>query len=63
MRRLEDLERVLAGLDRGQPYPPEAMRVQRGKTGGTQKVALPEGYLDRLDDDTPPEIEDAGSGG
>lgn len=63
VRRLEDLERVLAGLDRAQPYPPEAMRVQRGKTGGTQKVALPEGYLDRLDDDTPPEIEDAGSGG
>lgn len=63
VRRLEHLERVLAGLDRAQPYPPEAMRVQRGKTGGTQKVALPEGYLDRLDDDTPPEIEDAASGG
>lgn len=63
VRRLADLERVLAGLDRAQPYPPEAMRVQRGKTGGTQKVALPEGYLDRLDDDTPPEIEDAASGG
>ncbi len=61
--RLEDLARVLAGLDRSRPYPPEAMRVQRGKTGGTQKVALPEGYLDRLDDDTPPEIEDADSGG
>ena len=61
--RLEELARVLAGLDRSRPYPPEAMRVQRGKTGGTQKVALPEGYLDRLDDDTPPEIEDAGSGG
>ncbi len=63
VRRLEELERVLAPLDRSQPYPAEAMRVQRGKTGGTQKVALPEGYLDRLDDDTPPEIEDAGSGG
>ena len=61
--RLEELARVLAGLDRSRPYPPEAMRVQRGKTGGTQKVALPEGYLDRLDDDTPPEIEDADSGG
>ncbi len=63
VRRLDELERVLAGLDRSRPYPPEAMRVQRGKTGGTQKVALPEGYLDRLDDDTPPEIEDADSGG
>ena len=26
----------------------------RGKSGGTQKVALPEGYLDQRDDDTPP---------
>ena len=47
------------------PYPPEAMRVPRGKTGGTQKVALPEGYLDRFDDDVPPgaEAETADSGG
>ena len=28
--------------------------MPRGKTGGTQKVALPEGYLDHLDDDTAP---------
>ena len=33
------------------------MRVPRGKSGGTQKVALPEGYLDDLDDDTPPGAE------
>ena len=41
------------------------MRVPRGKTGGTQRVALPEGYLDALDDDTPPGIlaEAADSGG
>ena len=41
------------------------MRVPRGKTGGTQKVALPEGYLDDLDDATPPpvEAEAADSGG
>ena len=47
------------------PFPPEAMRVPRGKTAGTQKVALPEGYLDQLDDDTPPgaEAETADSGG
>jgi len=56
---------VLAGIDRSLPYPPEAMRVPRGKTGGTQKVALPEGYLDSLDDDTPPGLlaEAADSGG
>ena len=45
--------------------PPDAMRVPRGKTAGTQKVALPEGYLDDLDDATPPgaEAEAADSGG
>lgn len=65
VRELAELERLLAGLDRRAPYPPEAMRVQRGKTGGTQRVVLPEGYLERLDDDTPPgaEAEQADSGG
>jgi nifR3 family TIM-barrel protein len=52
--RVEELREVLAGVDRSLPYPPEAMRVPRGKTGGTQKVALPRGYLDHLDDDTVP---------
>jgi nifR3 family TIM-barrel protein len=63
--RLEELGEVLAGVDRSLPYPPEAMRVPRGKTGGTQKVALPEGYLDHLDDDVVPgpEAEAADSGG
>jgi len=63
--RLEELGEVLAGIDRSLPYPPEAMRVPRGKTGGTQKVALPEGYLDHLDDDAVPgpEAEAADSGG
>jgi nifR3 family TIM-barrel protein len=63
--RLEELGEVLAGVDRSLPYPPEAMRVPRGKTAGTQRVALPEGYLDHLDDDTAPgaEAETADSGG
>jgi hypothetical protein len=41
------------------------MRVPRGKAAGTQKVALPEGYLDHLDDDKAPgaEAETADSGG
>ena len=62
---LDELADVLASVDRSLPYPPEAMRVPRGKTGGTQRVALPEGYLDHLDDDTPPGIaaEAADSGG
>jgi nifR3 family TIM-barrel protein len=63
--RLAELGEVLADIDRALPYPPEAMRVPRGKTGGTQRVALPEGYLDHLDDAAvpPPEAEAADSGG
>jgi len=62
---LAGLDAVLSGLDRGLPYPPEAMRVKRGKTGGTQNVSLPEGYLDDLEDATPPSAlaETADSGG
>ena len=37
------------------PGAPHGMK--RGKSGGTQRVALPEGYLDELDDDRPPEEE------
>jgi len=63
--RVGELREVLAAVDPSLPYPPEAMRVPRGKTGGTQKVALPEGYLDHLDDDDAPgpEAETADSGG
>jgi nifR3 family TIM-barrel protein len=65
VQHLDELERLLETLDRQQPFPPEAMRVQRGKTGGTQKVALPQGYLDDLEDATPPgaEAESDDSGG
>jgi nifR3 family TIM-barrel protein len=63
--RYADLEAILGGVDRGQPFPPDAMRVPRGKTAGTQRVVLPEGYLDHLDDETPPgaAAEAADSGG
>jgi nifR3 family TIM-barrel protein len=62
---LSELHQVLSGVERDQPFPPDAIRVPRGKTAGTQKVALPEGYLDALDDATPPcaEAEAADSGG
>ena len=62
---LGELAEVLSAVDRAARYPPEAMRVPRGKTAGTQKVALPEGYLDHLDDDSAPgaEAEIADSGG
>lgn len=59
------LEEILADIDVDEPYPPSALRARRGKRGGTQRVVLPPGYLDNLDDDTPPgaEAEDGISGG
>ncbi len=54
---LGDLEEILAGVDGGEPFPAAAMRARRGKRGGRQKVALPDGYLDDLDDATPPQAE------
>jgi len=62
---LDELAQVLGGFDADLAFPPSAMRAPRGKKGGRQKVALPEGYLDRLDDDRPPDpsAEDAISGG
>jgi nifR3 family TIM-barrel protein len=65
VRTLGELQEALAGANRALPFPPDAVRVPRGKTAGTQKVALPEGYLDDLEDATPPgaEAETADSGG
>ncbi len=61
---LVELEAVLQAIDPMTPFPPSAMRVPRGKHAGTQRVALPEGYLDDLEDDTPPcaaaEVADGG---
>lgn len=64
---LDELDAVLAEPDAMEPFPPAAMRARRGKRGRKQKVTLPEGYLDDLDDATPPAAEleaaDAVSGG
>ena len=54
---LAGLDEALSRLDPDEAFPVGSMRVPRGKTGGTQKVALPPGYLEQLDDDTPPEAE------
>ncbi len=51
---LEELGRIVFGLNRDEPFPPSAMRVPRGKSAGTQDVSLPDGYLDNLEDATPP---------
>ena len=53
---LEEMDRVVQGLDRDQPFPRTALRVRRAKKSGTQKVSLPPGYLDDLDDDQPPRV-------
>jgi nifR3 family TIM-barrel protein len=58
---VDDLVRLFESADRNQPFPPSAMRVVRGKSTGVQKkVSLPLGYLDHLDDATPPEEGDGG---
>lgn len=54
MRSLEEMSAVLSEVDADTPFPLHVLRVNRAKRGGTQKVRLPEGYLDDLDDDTPP---------
>jgi nifR3 family TIM-barrel protein len=62
---LAELRAELAFLDGSEPFPAHSLRVPRGKHGGTQRVALPDGYLANLGDDTPPcpEAEDPSSGG
>lgn len=61
---LDELAEVLSGIPRDEPYPENAHLMRRGKRQGTQKVVLPEGYLDDLDDATPPEDDgEAYSGG
>jgi nifR3 family TIM-barrel protein len=63
---MEQLRHLFENAERDQPFPPSAMRVIRGKTSGMQKkVSLPLGYLDDLQDATPPDggDEDIGDGG
>src|SRR5262249_11066385 len=59
------LDDLFQDVDRSQPFPPSAMRVVRGKATGTQKVALPVGFLNNLNNDTPLESSDVeiGDGG
>lgn len=62
---LVQLEALFRDVDRSQPFPATAVRVVRGKATGIQKVALPPGFLDNLDDATPTSGagDDAGDGG
>ena len=65
VRDRAELAAVLADVDPEEPFPSRALRVPRGKSGGSQRVVLPEGYLDDPDDATPPgpDAEDPASGG
>jgi nifR3 family TIM-barrel protein len=49
---LEQIDAILAPLDRAMPYPLGALRARRCKKSGTQRVALPDGYLDDLESET-----------
>ncbi|MDX2056057.1 MAG: tRNA dihydrouridine synthase DusB [Polyangiaceae bacterium] len=61
---IAELSAIVAQMDPNEPFPASAMRVPRGKASGTQRVALPDGYLDSLEDSVPPEDEgDLHSGG
>jgi hypothetical protein len=45
---------LLDGLDTTLPFPIETMRVARGHTTGPRPVRLPAGWLEAVDDPTPP---------
>src|SRR5216684_7073446 len=62
---VSQLEDLFQDADRSQPFPPSAMRVVRGKATGIQRVALPAGFLDNLEDSSPLPGSDAemGDGG
>jgi nifR3 family TIM-barrel protein len=63
--RLADFAALGREVDPDEPFPAAAARAARGKSGPPQKVALPHGYLEDLEDATPPgpEAEEADSGG
>jgi nifR3 family TIM-barrel protein len=64
VRTYAELRAVVSELNPDEPFPASVIRVSRAKGSGTQTVSLPEGYLDNLDDDSPPtQAEEAGDGG
>ena len=51
---LSELRALLHDLPLEEDFPLRALRMGRAKRGGKQRVKLPSGYLDDLQDDTPP---------
>ncbi len=61
---LDELDRLLGGLDRTEPFPTVSVGSPRGRAGSPRRVALPEGWLDcRTGGVVDPEAELAISGG
>jgi nifR3 family TIM-barrel protein len=46
-----ELDRILDAVDRSEPFPVSVTRVPRGKSGGSQRVSLPPGFLEDEDED------------
>ena len=55
---LDELDDLVALLDLDAELGPGGARIVRGHANGPIRVVLPEGYLDHLDDDTPPDEAD-----
>jgi nifR3 family TIM-barrel protein len=55
VRTLTELDEILDAVDGSLELPPEALRMKRGHTDGPRPVSLPEGWLELVDDPTPPE--------
>ena len=52
---IDELDHLIAALDPTLVVVPGGERIRRGHTNGPIRVILPEGYLDNLDDATPPD--------
>jgi len=59
-----ELDSLLGLVDPAEPFPESASRLPRGKTSGTQKVVLPDGFLlDRFENASVPDEADLVGGG
>jgi nifR3 family TIM-barrel protein len=60
---LAELDSLVARLDLDQPYPADVLGLPRGRTTGQRRVALPEGWLDDVDDCSVPADAEVGISG
>ncbi|MBL4771508.1 MAG: tRNA dihydrouridine synthase DusB [Planctomycetes bacterium] len=54
LNRLDQIRPLFDGVDLSEAFPRRALRIGRAKGSKKQKVKLPEGFLNDLQDDTPP---------